>query len=344
MTDGAPLVECVPNVSEGRDASIIDTFTRTIAEAADVHLLHVDAGYDAHRTVFTFAGPPEAVGDAAIALGRVVASRVDMRRHHGAHPRIGALDVCPFVPLSHCTLERCALLARRVASALAHDLDLPVYLYEAAAFRPGRRSLAELRRGEYEALASRLTSPDGAPDFGPSRPSPRLGATVVGARPFLIAWNVSLDTQDVAVARRIAGRVRASGTRQRLPDGRTVHVPGQLPALRAVGWAMPAYGLTQVSMNLLDHHVTSLHAAWTAVSAEAAREGVRVAGSELVGLVPLEALVAAGRALLSSGPTGDAAAVEAAIAGLGLAHLAPFDPHQRIVEWRLDAVRRERAT
>lgn len=338
MTDEAPLVECVPNVSEGRNTEVIDELRHAIATTPDVHLLHVDRGYDAHRTVFTFAGPPEAVADAAIALGHGVARLVDMRRHQGGHPRIGALDVCPFVPIRHCSLSRCGLLARRVASSLAHDLDLPVYLYEAAAYRSDRRSLVDLRRGGYEAIAHRMRAPADGPDFGPQRPSPRLGASVVGARPFLIAWNVSLETGEVAVARRIAGRLRTSGVRLRSPDGRDLHLPGRLPALRAIGWAMPTHGVTQVSMNLLDYHVTPLHAAWTAVCEEAAREGTRVLGSELVGLVPLDALAGAGRALLGHRHAPDTSAVEAAVDGLGLAHLAPFDPRERVLEWRLATV------
>src|SRR5690606_26439281 len=244
---------------------------------ADVRVLHVDRGADAHRTVFTFAGPPEAVGDAAIGLAHAVARTVDMRRHHGAHPRIGALDVCPFVPVHGVTLARCAALARRVGATIAHDLDLPVYLYEAAAFRGDRRSLAALRRGGYEGLAARLGDDPWRPDFGPARASPTLGAAVVGARSFLVAWNVSLETTDVGIAQRIAARLRTSGTAprgagepQRASGGR------RLAAVRALGWSMPQYGCVQVSMNLLDVGVTPLHVAFAAAREEAAREGVSV--------------------------------------------------------------------
>jgi len=230
------------------------------------------------------------------------------------------------------SLERCVGVARRVASTLAHDLDLPVYLYEAAAFRADRRSLVDLRRGEYEALPERLASAAGRPDFGPARCSPRLGASIVGARPFLIAWNVSLATTDVAIARRIAGRVRASGVRERGADGTEVVRPGRLAAVRAVGWAMPAYGLAQVSMNLLDYRMTPLHVAYAAVCEEARREGTSVVGSELIGLVPADALLGAGRALLGDGAASDQAAVAAAVKGLGLDHLRPFDPDARILE------------
>lgn len=329
---GTPIIECVPNVSEGRDAGLIAALRAAVAAVTGVRLLHVDSSVDAHRTVFTFAGAPEAVGDAALALASAVAERIDMRRHHGAHPRLGALDVCPFVPVRGASLQRCAAVARRVASTLAHDLALPVYLYEAAAFRADRTSLVDLRRGEYEGLPQRLTTAAGMPDFGPARCSPRLGASIVGARPFLIAWNVSLATTDVATARRIAGRLRSSGMRARAEDGREVVRPGRLPAVRAVGWAMPAYGLTQVSMNLLDYRVTPLDVAYAAVREEARREGTSVVGSELVGLVPADALLGAGRALLGDDAASDETAVAAAVSGLGLDHLTPFDPALRILE------------
>lgn len=314
-----PIVECVPNVSEGRDARVLDALRAAIVSVPSVHLLHVDAGVDAHRTVFTFAGPPEAVGDAAIALGHAVAAHIDMRTHHGAHPRIGALDVCPFVPMRGVSMARCVQLARRVGATLAHDLSLPVYLYEEAAYRPERRLLAPLRRGGYEGLAARMALPEACPDFGPARPSARLGASVVGARPFLIAWNVSLATRDIAVARRIAARMR------------------QMPAVRAVGWDMPAYGLTQVSMNLVDFTVTPMHEAYATVVSDAAEEGTTVVGSELIGLVPEAALLEAGRAALEDVTAGEAAAIAAAVSSLGLDHLGPFDADARILERRLDA-------
>ena len=333
--DGPPIVECVPNISEGRSPGVLDALGAAVASVPGVRLLHVDAGVDAHRTVFTFVGAPEAVGDAAIRLGHAVARHVDMREHHGAHPRLGALDVCPFVPVRHVTLDRCVGVARRVGATLAHDLDVPVYLYESAAYRADRRSLVDLRRGEYEGLAGRFSEPAWQPDFGPSRFRPALGAFIVGARPFLIAWNVSLATSDVAVARRIAGRVRTSGVRQSQKDDAVVVLPGRLAAVRAVGWSMPAYGRAQVSMNLLDYRVTPLNLAYAAVREEAAREGTTVVGSELIGMVPADALVGAGRALLNDGAASESAAIAAAVEGLGLEHLGPFDPDTRILERRL---------
>ena len=337
MPDGDALVECVPNVSEGRDPRIIAALADAIRRVPDVQVLHVDAGTDAHRTVFTFAGPPEAVGDAAVALAHAVHTHVDMRRQSGAHPRLGALDVCPFVPVRDVTLERCVRLARRVASTIAHDVGSPVYLYEAAAFDAARRALPAVRAGEYEGLSARLARPGWAPDFGPARPHLSFGATIVGARPFLVAWNVSLSTPDVEAARRIAGRVRTSGTVTRTAAGQSVRVPGRLAAVRAVGWGMPSYGHAQVSLNLLDVQTTPMHVAYDAVTEEAAREGHRVIGSELIGLVPLDALRAAGRDALGTDGAGasDDALVSAAIARLGLNAVHAFDPRTRVLEYVL---------
>ncbi len=341
MPDGDALVECVPNVSEGRDAAAIAALAAAIRGVPGVHLLLVDAGVDAHRTVFTFAGPPEPVGDAAVRLAHAVAATVDMRTHSGAHPRLGALDVCPFVPVRGTTLDRCAALARRVAATVAHDLDLPVYLYEAAAFDPERRALPRLRAGQYEGLAARIAAPGSRPDFGPARVHPRLGAAIVGARPYLVAWNVSLSTDDVRVATRIAARVRTSGRVRVEPDGARVRVPGLLPAVRAVGWVMPSYGHAQVSLNLLDVGVTPMHVAYDAIAREADREGHRVIGSELVGLVPLDALREAGRDALGTAATtaGDDALVAAAVARLGLDVVRGFDARTRVLEYALDACR-----
>jgi glutamate formiminotransferase/formiminotetrahydrofolate cyclodeaminase len=327
-------------VSEGRDDAVIAALADTIGDVPGVQVLHVDRGVDANRTVFTFAGAPEPVGDAAVRLAHAVAATVDMRTHSGAHPRLGALDVCPFVPVKATTLERCVALARRVAATIAHDLDLPVYLYEAAAFDPDRRSLPGLRAGEYEGLAGRMATAGSTPDFGPSRVHPRMGASIVGARPYLVAWNVSLSTADVDVARRIAARVRTSGRVRVEPDGTRVRLPGLLPAVRAVGWGMPSYGHAQVSLNLLDPGVTPMHVAYDAVAREAAREGHHVIGSELVGLVPLDALRDAGRdALGAAAAATDEALVAAAIARLGLDAVHRFVARDRVLEYTLDARR-----
>ena len=333
----ASLVECVPNVSEGRDPVVIAALAAAIRAVPGVRLLHVDPGADAHRTVFTFAGPAEAVGDAAIALARVVATRGDMRRQRGAHPRLGALDVCPFVPVRNVTLERCALLARRVASTIARDLALPVFMYEAAAFDQARRALPLLRRGEFEGLAHKITDPAFCPDFGPGTPHPTMGAAIVGARPFLIAWNLSLDTTDEQLARTVAGRVRESGWIS-LEQGSRVRRPGLLKAVRAVGWSMPTYGHAQVSLNVLDFSVTPLHVAWQAVHDVAAALGARVIGSELIGMVPLEALRAVGRHALggAGASAADRALVDAAVSALRLDAVQPFDARTRVFVWVMD--------
>jgi glutamate formiminotransferase/formiminotetrahydrofolate cyclodeaminase len=346
VPDGDALVECVPNVSEGRDAAVLAVLADAICGVPGVRLLHVDAGVDANRTVFTFVGPPEPVGDAAVRLAHAVARTIDMRSQSGAHPRLGALDVCPFVPVRATTLARCAGLARRVASTLAHDLDLPVYLYEAAAFDPDRRGLPALRAGEYEGLAARIGTRGSTPDFGPSRLHPGLGAAIVGARSYLVAWNVALSTDDVDVATRIAARVRTSGYVRVAPDGTRVRVPGVLPAVRAVGWGMPSYGHAQVSLNLLDVGVTPMHVAYDAVAREAAREGHRVIGSELVGLVPLNALRDAGRDALGAAAfdAADEALVAAAVARLGLDAVHAFEPRTRVIEYALDAGTRTPST
>lgn len=336
MAASDALVECVPNVSEGRDPDVIAALAAAITSVSGVRLLHVDAGADAHRTVFTFVGEPEPAGDAAIALAAAVARLIDMRAQRGAHPRLGALDVCPFVPVRGVSMARCVGLARRVASTIAHDHDVPAFLYEEAAWDRRRAALPTLRRGEYEGLPERLADPEFVPDFGPARRHPSLGAVIVGARPFLIAWNLALDTTDVGVAQAIAARVRASGAMVQ-EHGARFRRPGRLPAVRAVGWSMPSYGHAQVSLNVLDHTVTPLHVAWQVVGEEARGLGARVIGSELIGLVPLDALRAAGRVALAGarGEPDDAALVAAAVGLLGLDVVRPFAPRERVLEWAI---------
>src|SRR5688572_6876721 len=290
------LVECVPNFSEGRDRSKIDAITRAISSAAGVSLLDVDPGAETNRTVVTFVGEPEAVLEGAF-RGIAEASRIlDMRTHRGAHARLGATDVCPFVPVSGVTMEECVELARRLAVRVGIELGIPVYLYEHAATRPERKNLADVREGEYESLPSRRGNPHWTPDFGPAEFNPRSGATVIGAREFLIAYNVNLNTRSKKLAHDIALTIREKGRRKLGPDGAPlknkdgsfVMSPGKLRECKAVGWYIPEYGAAQISINLTNFHVTSLHDAFEAVVEEAARRGLRVTGSEIVGLVPLE--------------------------------------------------------
>jgi glutamate formiminotransferase len=281
----APVLECVPNVSEGRSPAVIDRLGHAITQVKGVRLASVHIDPDHHRSVFTFLGAPETVQAAALSLARAVFETVDMRAHQGIHPRLGALDVLPFVPLRDLTMADAVAVARAVGERLAADHGLPVYLYGAAATAPGRRSLLAVRAGQYEGLPTRLADPSWRPDFGPARFEPRLGALLVGARDVLVAYNVWLDTDDAAAARGIARAVRESA--------------GGLPALQAMGGRLERRGLAQVAMNLLDYRVTSLPQAFDAVRSEAARRGVGVRRGELVGLAPRAAF--AGRSPESVG-------------------------------------------
>lgn len=279
------LVECVPNVSEGRDRARLEAFAAAVRATPAVTLMDVHADPDHHRSVYSFAGPPDAAGAAALALAARVIGTLDLRHHQGVHPRIGALDVVPFVPLVGCTMEESVALARRVGRAVAARHDLPVYYYGHAATRPGRRRLPDARRGGYEALQARLAAGDDPPDEGPSRFDPRAGAVLVAARELLVAFNVWLASSDLEHARAIARMARESS--------------GGLPAVQALGLPLPSRGLVQVSMNLLDVRVTPIPAAFDLVQEEAARRGVGVLRSELVGLAPRAAF--AGRSPESVG-------------------------------------------
>ncbi len=356
------LVECVPNFSEGRDQGVIQSVADAISSINGVQLLHVDSSADANRTVVTFVGEPEPVGEAAFqAISRAV-ELIDMRRHRGAHPRLGAADVCPFVPLAGVSIGECVRLARRVGERVGRKLAIPVYLYGAAA-GSGSRSLAGIRRGEYEALPENLATPEGRPDFGPSEFNPRAGATVIGAREILIAFNVSLNTTDETQSREIARAVRERGPVRREADpadpgrtrhgepggaggqvvrdsaGRAVRRSGTLKACRAIGWFMPGYGCAQVSMNLEDYRVTPPHAALEEVRHQARLRGLDVTGSELVGMIPLEAMLMAGQYYLEEAgrsPSGPAEELVAtAVSLMGLSAKMHFEPEERIIEYRL---------
>lgn len=341
------LVECVPNFSEGRDRATLDAITAAVESVDGVRVLDVDPGAATHRTVFTIVGPLDRIGEAAFRAIRVASERIDMSRHQGAHPRMGATDVCPFVPIGETTMDECVELARALGERVGRELDIPVYLYEAAATRPERRSLADIRTGEYEGLAAKLSDPLWKPDFGPAEFRPRSGATVIGAREFLIAYNVNLNTRDKKLATQVALRIRENGRLKRDAAGAVVvdaegnkeREPGLLPAVRAVGWYIEEYGRAQVSINLLDYKRTPPHRAFDVCAEEAAKLGLRVTGSELVGLIPKEALLAAGRHYLerqgkSSGvPERELAHI--AIRSLGLDELGPFDPQQKVIEYRV---------
>lgn len=335
------IVECVPNFSEGRDKSVIDAIARSISGVAGVSLLGVDPGADANRTVYTFVGEPEEVARAALDAARSAYRLIDMSKHSGAHPRLGALDVCPFVPVSGVGMQACVDLAKRAGAAIASELGVPVYLYEAAASRPERKSLAYIRAGEYEALPARLASIEWKPDYGPAAFVPRWGATVVGARKLLIAYNVNLNTSDRRLASEIACRVRESGRAVRDASGETARQPGLLKEVRAIGWYIDAYRCAQVSVNLLDYATTPLHAVFETVKDEAEKLGLLVTGGEIVGLAPLAALVEAGRHFLEKkGGSEDAAEselVETAVRAMGLDSVSPFEPSKKVIEYACKA-------
>ncbi|MBP2647134.1 MAG: ftcD [Gemmatimonadetes bacterium] len=344
------LIECVPNFSEGRNPDIIRQITAAIETVDGATLLHVDPGKATNRTVVTLAGPPEAVVEAAFRAIAKATELIDMRHHTGEHPRMGATDVCPLVPVSGISMEETAAFARRLAERAGTELGIPVYLYEAAQPNPARRNLAVIRAGEYEGLAAKQADPAWTPDFGPTGFNPKSGATVIGARDFLVAYNVNLNTTSTRRANAIAFDVREAGrparegnplTGKPVTDaaGKPVMVPGTLKAVKAIGWYIAEYGLAQVSMNLTDIGVTPLHAAFDEVCRAAEARGVRVTGSELVGLVPLQAMLDAGRHFLRkqqrSLGVSDDELVRTAIRSLGLNELAPFNPDERIIEYRL---------
>ena len=346
------LIECVPNFSEGRDLDVIRKITTRIESVAGATLLHVDPGKATHRTVVTFAGAPDAVVEAAFRAIAAAADNIDMRRHTGEHPRMGATDVCPLVPISGITMAETAELARALGERVGRELGIPVYLYEESQPDPRRKNLSVIRSGEYEGLAKKLADPAWKPDFGPATFNPAAGATVIGARKFLVAFNVNLNTTSTRRANAVAFDVRESGRPKREGDpltgkivadasGEPVMIPGSLKAVKAIGWFIEEYGIAQVSMNLTDLGVTPLHRAFDETCESAAARGLRVTGSELVGLVPLAALVDAGRHYLRkqhrSVGVSEAELINIAVRSLGLGDLTPFDPAERIIEYRLRA-------
>ena len=349
------IIECVPNFSEGRDKGVIRQITDVIEQCEGVKLLDVDPGEATNRTVVTFVGEPEAVVEAAFQSVKKAGELIDMRGHHGAHPRMGATDVLPLVPVSGITLEECAELARKLAERIADELSIPCYCYEAASLKPERKNLAVCREGEYEALPDKLATPEKAPDYG-ARPFDegvaRTGCTAVGARDFLIAVNFNLNTTSTRRANAIAFDVREKGRPKRegnpitgkpLMDeaGNPVMLPGTLKATKAIGWYIQEYGIAQVSMNITDINQTPLHVAFDEVCRCAHNRGLRVTGTEIVGLVPERTLLEAGRYFLakqhrSAGiPKQDILTI--AIKSMGLDDLKPFIPQEKVVEYLLEA-------
>jgi glutamate formiminotransferase/formiminotetrahydrofolate cyclodeaminase len=341
------LVECVPNISDGRHPGVYEAAAKAAAAVPGVTLLNVDPGAETNRTVITFVGEPEAVLEGAFRLTGKALELIDMSAHHGAHPRLGAVDVVPFVPITGVTMEECAALARRLGERVGGELGVPVYLYEFAASRPERRNLADIRAGEYEGLAEKLDDPAWRPDFGPAAFVPRSGACVIGARKFLVAFNVNLNTLDKRLANRVALDVREKGRMRRDERGEPVldghgdpvWDPGILRSVKAVGWVIPEFGCAQISMNLTDLEVTPLHVAFDTCDERARERGLRATGSEIVGLIPKSALLAAGRHYLArmgrSTGVPESALLHVAMRTLGLAEVKAFDPAERIIEYRL---------
>lgn len=330
------IVECIPNISEGRRPEIYEAVAQAAAGVSGVTLLDVDPGAETNRTVITFVGEPDAVVEGAFQLVKASHELIDMRGHSGAHPRQGATDVCPFVPVSGISVEECVELSRRFARRVGEELGVPVFLYEFAATRPERKSLADIRKGEYEALEEKLATPEFEPDFGPATFVPHFGVMVTGVRKFLVAYNVNLNVTDKRWANRVAFDVREKGRMVPGPDGTKIQKPGTCKAVRGVGWFIPEYGCAQVSMNLVDLDVTPMHAAFDACVASAEKRGMRVTGSELVGLVQRQSLVDAGihylKRMHRSPGVPHTDQIHAAVRSLGLAELAPFDSKKNIIE------------
>ncbi|MEE2750610.1 MAG: glutamate formimidoyltransferase [Myxococcota bacterium] len=345
-----PIVECVPNFSEGRDPEVIRQINDAMVAVEGVTLLDSDPGEATHRTVVTLVGPPDAVVEAAYQGMACAARTIDMSQHTGAHPRMGATDVCPFVPVRGIDLDGCAQLARTLGERVGRELGIPVYLYEHAASTPERQNLASVRAGEYEGLEGRIGLPEWKPDFGPDQWSDavaRTGATAIGARPFLVAYNVNLNTKNSRKAMKIAALIREKGISQRDANGeiirdehgKMIRKPGMFKCVKAIGWWIEEYKCCQVSINFTNHQVSPIHEVVDAIRRVADQEGVVVTGSELVGLIPLEALTSAGRyylerqALNPGAPESEL--IDTAIRSLGLSELNVFDPDERIIERRI---------
>jgi glutamate formiminotransferase / formiminotetrahydrofolate cyclodeaminase len=349
------LIECVPNFSEGRDLNVIKQITAAIEAVDGVSLLDVDPGASTNRTVVTFVGSPDAVVEGAFRGIQKAAELIDMRRQKGAHPRMGATDVCPFIPVNDVSWEEAIECARSLGNRVAEELKIPVYLYEKAASDPARSNLSVIRAGEYEGFFEKIKQTAWKPDFGPAEFNQRSGATVIGARDFLVAYNVNLNTRSVRRANSVAFDVRENGrikTEDGTPTGKKVldekgepiRVPGMLRHVKAIGWYVEEYGIAQVSMNLTNISETPLHAAFDACSEAAAQRGMRATGSEVVGMLPKKCLIEAGKYFLRKQKWSEGAAeeelIELAIRSMGLSELKPFDPREKVIEYKIESASR----
>jgi len=346
------LIECVPNFSEGRDLDVIRQITGAIESMDGVALLDVDPGATTNRTVVTFVGSPEGAVEAAFRAIQKAAEVIDMRKHKGAHPRMGATDVCPFVPVSNVSWEEAIACAHQLARRVGDELNIPVYLYERAAKNKSRLNLSVIRAGEYEGFFEKIKDPVWKPDFGPVVFNEKSGATVIGARDFLVAYNVNLNTKAVRRANSVAFDVREQGrikTEDGTPSGKPVldakgrpaHIPGMLKHVKAIGWFVEEYGIAQVSMNLTNIEETPLHAAFDACAEAASKRGLRATGSEIVGMVPKKCLMDAGRYFLRKQKWSEGAAeeelIDIAIRSMGLSELKPFDPKEKVIEFKIES-------
>lgn len=352
-----PLVECVPNFSEGRDPAVIKQITDQVESVEGVKLLDVDPGAATNRTVVTFVGEPEPVCEAAFRAAKKAAELIDMRKHKGEHPRMGATDVCPLVPIADITMDACVEYARKLGRRIGEELGISVFCYEYAATSEQRRNLADIRAGEYEGMAEKIVTPQWKPDFGPAKLNAKAGVTAVGARDFLVAYNVNLNTTSVRRAHDVILDIREKGRVKRIGDpetgeivrdaeGNMVKVPGTLKCVKGIGWFIEEYGIAQISMNLTNISVTPVHVAFEACRENAASKGLRVTGSELVGLIPLKAVLDAGRFYLKkqrrSTGVSDAELIKIAIKSMGLDELTPFNPQEKIIEYAIADRKRKR--
>lgn len=343
------LIECVPNISEGRDRAKIDAIASVVETVEGVRLLDVDPGKATNRTVITFVGEPEAVCEAAFKLMKKAQELIDMRNHSGEHPRFGATDVCPLVPISGVSMEECADYAKKLGERVGRELGIPVYLYEFAASEEKRRNLANNRSGEYEGLPKKLKDTAWKPDFGPAEFTDsvaRSGAIAIGARNFLVAYNVNLNTTSTRRANAIAFDIREAGRKVKQADGSEVQVPGKLRSVKGIGWYIEEYGIAQLSLNLTDISITPVHVAFDEACNCASARGIRVTGSELVGLIPKQALLDAADFYLTRQQRSlgipEREKIKIAVKSLGLDDLGPFDPQKKVIEYMLEDANSER--
>lgn len=347
------LIECVPNFSDGLDPEVMKQITDEIQKVRGVKLLDVDPGKATNRTVVTFVGEPQPVIEAAYLAIKKASELIDMTQQKGEHPRIGATDVCPLIPITNITMEETVQFAHKLAKRVGRDLNIPVYMYESAATRPERQNLATIRSGEYEGLPQKLKDPNWKPDYGPTQFNAHSGATVIGARDFLIAYNVNLNTTSVRLANSVAFDVREKGRVKRVGNkatgaivkdrkGNPKRMPGACKCVKAIGWFIEEYDVAQISMNLTNIRVTPLHVAFEACRKSANKRGLRITGSELIGLMPLEVMLEAGRYFLKqqkrSIGVSEAELIKVAVKSLGLDELGAFDPRKKIIEYQLEDI------